>query len=344
MAWKFVGANFDQMHQNTNLRWVSEHPDAELVGVCDEEPSTSTGSLDRAVEELDVPGERVFSDLDDCIEATEPDVVLGAPRNSMHASFTERVAAHDVHLAIEKPLAMSLADADRMLSAVDDDQLFVVNWPVAWDPVTHTLKRLVSEGAIGDPIEIQYYGGNAAAPPVGSWFYDPAAGGGSLLDYLGYGATFSTWFRGGTLPETVNTETYVPEDLEVDVQSASTCRFADGLSVLQTSWRTFTHPWEYQPQPPKGYEIVGTEGTLSTRERGAEIRIQTEEDPAGHAVEPDELDPEYENLIYYLIHCLEQGENPEGPPDPAFCREAQRIVETARQSAQRGGGPLELVE
>jgi predicted dehydrogenase len=344
MTWRFVGANFDQMHQNPNLREVVEHPDAELVGVCDEEPSTSTGSMERAVDELDIPAERVFSDLDECIEKTDPDAVLGAPRNSMHAEFVERVAPYDVHLSIEKPLAMTLSDADRMLEAVEDDQLFIVNWPITWDPVKHTIKRLVEEGRIGDTIEVQYYGGNSSAPPDDSWFYDPAAGGGSLLDYLCYGATFSTWFRGGELPETVNAETYVPEDLEVDVQSASTCRYEDGLSVLQTSWRMFTHPWEHQPHPPKGYEIVGTEGTISTRERGTEIRVQTADDPAGHAVEPDDLEERHINQVYYMIHCLENDEDPEGPSDPAFCREAQRIIETARRSAAEGGGPLELIE
>ena len=344
MTWRFVGANFDQMHLNTNLEWVSQHPDAELVGVCDEDPSTSTGSMDRAVAELDVPEERVFGDLDACIEATDPDVVVGAPRNAMHARFVERVAGHGVHLTIEKPLAVSLGDADRMVSAVDDDQLFIVNWPDTWDPVMHTTKRLVSEGTIGDPIEIQYYDGNAAAPPDGSWFYDPAAGGGSLLDYLGYGATFSTWFRDGDLPETVNTETHVPEDLAVDVRSSSTCRFDDGLSVLQTSWRTFTQPWEHQPQPAVGYEIVGTEGTLSTRERDSDIRVQTEDHPEGRTVAPDALDPGYTNLIHRLVHCLEHDEDPEGPSDPSFCREAHRIVETARRSVQQGGGPVELIE
>jgi glucose-fructose oxidoreductase len=279
MTWRFVGANFDQMHQNTNLEWVLDHPEAELVGLCDEEPATSTGSLEKTVQQSSLPDDRVFENLEECLEATEPDVVLGAPRNSQHADFVERVARYDVHLAIEKPFAMSIADADRMLEAVDDDQLFVVNWPVAWDPVRHTVKRLVEDGLVGDVLEVHYFGGNAGAPPAESWFYDPEAGGGSLLDYLGYGATFSTWFRGGDLPSRVTAESYVPSDLEVDTQSSSICRFEDGLSTFQTSWRMFTNPWEVEPQPQKGYDIVGTEGTISTRERDCSIRLQTSDAP-----------------------------------------------------------------
>jgi len=344
MSYRVVGANFDQMHQNTNLQWFHDHPEMAVVAVCDEDPSTSTGSMETALADLELDESAAYDDLDACLAETDPDIVMGCPRNSEHAAFVERVAEYDTHLAIEKPMAVTLADADRMIDAMaDSDRLFVVNWPVTWDPVKHTVKRLVAEGTIGDVTEIQYYGGNAGAPPDDSWFYDDAAGGGSMLDYLGYGATFSTWFRGGELPESVTAERYVPEDMDVDVQSATVCRFEDGLSTLQTTWRMLTNPWETEPQNAKGYEIVGTEGAISTRDPRAEIRVTTAEQPDGKAVEPDDLPERFTNLAYYVADLLETGEEPTGPSDPAFCREAHRIIETARQSAD-AGERLPLVE
>jgi glucose-fructose oxidoreductase len=337
MTYRFVGANFDQMHMETNLEWVVDHPDAELVGICDEDPSTSTGSLPRAAENLGVPESDRYDDVEAMLEATDPDVAILCPMNSKHPEYVERAAAYDVHVAIEKPLAASLADADRMLEATSGTgNLFAVNWPVTWSPVKHTVKRLVEEGTIGEIVETQVYGGNAGAPPEGSWFYRPECGGGSLLDYLGYGATFATWFRGGELPESVTTETFVPADLEVDTQSTSVARYEDGLGTFGTSWNTFTHPWEIEPQPAKGYDLVGTRGTISTRTRGEEIFVQTEARPEGFAVEPDDLDPAYADLVSYLVHCLDEGVEPEGPTDPEFCRAAQRVIETARRSAERG--------
>ena len=303
---------------------------------------STAGSLTQAVDECDLTPEQVYDDLDDAIDATDPDVVLGGPMNTDHGAFVERVAAHDVHVVVEKPMAASLADADRMLDAMPEDRTLFVNWPTMWDPVKHTLKRLVDEGTIGDVVEVQYYGGNAAAPPAGSWFFDADAGGGSLLDYLGYGATFTTWFRDGELPETVSAETYVPPEREVDFQSVSTCRYAGGLSTLQTSWRMLTNPWETQPQPAKGYELVGTDGAISTREREAPIRVTTVDRPAGFAVEPDDLPTRYRDLAHYLVDRLDHGRDPEGPADPEFCRDAQRIIETAQRSA-RDGERLELL-
>jgi glucose-fructose oxidoreductase len=343
MTYRVVGANFDQMHMNTNVEWAHDHPDVEIVGLCDEEPETSTGSLDDAVAECGLSDDAVYDDLDACLDATDPDIVLGCPRNSEHAAFVERVSEYDVAaIAIEKPMAASLADADRMLDATEDT-LFVINWPVSWDPVKHTVKRLVEAGTVGDVFEIQYYGGNAGAPPDDSWFYDDESGGGSMLDYLGYGATFSTWFRGGELPEEVTAQRYVPEDMDVDVQSSTVARFEDGLSTLQTSWRMLTNPWEVEPQPPKGYDIIGPEGSISTRERDGPIRVTTKDEEAGYVVEPDDLDERYTNLIYYILHCLENDAEPEGPCDPAFCREAHRIIETARRSDE-ADETLELVD
>lgn len=344
MTYRVVGANFDQMHMHTNLQWVRDHPDAELVGVCDEDPSTSTGSLEKAAQDLDIPEEDQYDDMEAMFEATDPDIALLCPMNSKHPEYVERAAAYDVHVAIEKPLAMSIEDADRMLDAMaDTGNLFAVNWPVTWSPVKHTVKRLLDEGTIGEIVEMQVYGGNAGAPPDDSWFYKEECGGGSLLDYLGYGATFTTWFRDGELPRSITTETYVPDGMDVDTQSSSVARYEDGLTTYGTSWDMFSHPWENQPQPAKGYDINGTEGTISTRTRGEEIFVQTEDRPEGFAVEPDELEPQHTDLISYLVHCLETGAELEGPTDAAFCREAQRIIETAQRSAERGER-VELVD
>jgi len=342
MTYRVVGANFDQMHMNTNLEWARDHPDTEVVGVCDEAPRRSTGSIGRAVTDLELPDDAVYSDLDRCLEATDPDIVVGCPRTAEHADFVERVVEYGIDaLAVEKPMAVTLADADRMLDAVDDE-LFVVNWPSTWDPVVHTVKRLVDQGTVGDVVEVQYYGGNAGAPPEGSWFYEQPDGG-SMLDYLGYGATFSTWFRDGELPETVTAERHVPGDMAVDVQSSTVCRYDAGLATLQTTWRLLTNPWNVEPQPTKGYEVVGTEGAISTRERDVPVRVTTEERTEGYAVDPDALPDRYRNLIAYLVTCLDEGVDPEGPSDPEFCRAAHRIVATARESAE-AGERLELAE
>ncbi|MCU4743995.1 hypothetical protein [Natronoglomus mannanivorans] len=49
-------------------------------------------------------------------------------------------------------------------------------------------------------------------------------------------------------------------------------------------------------------------------------------------------------MLQYLIHCLENDEAVAFPPlNPEHCREAQRIIDTAHLSADRGE-TVELVD
>ena len=48
----------------------------------------------------------------------------------------------------------------------------------------------------------------------------------------------------------------------------------------------------------------------------------------------DELKPPFRSPVEYVLHCKENGLDFEGPLDPALCRTAQRIVDTAARSAE----------
>ena len=155
--WKIAGINFDHDHMGDNLRMVFNHPGAEIVGICHEDPR----KMQRAVENFSLPPERVFTDYRQCIETTKPDIVLLCPATARHAEWVLKVAPYGVHVLLEKPFAASLADADLMISAMrGSGRLFAINWPLAWYPPHVTAKRLVDEGAIGEVIEVHFYDGN----------------------------------------------------------------------------------------------------------------------------------------------------------------------------------------
>ena len=97
-----------------------------------------------------------------------------------------------------------------------------------------------------------------------SWWYKKAAGGGSLLDYLGYGVTLGTWFMNGEAPIEVTCVVDETPGIEVDEHSVTVCRYGSGLSKFETRWGTFTDPWTLQPQPKCGFVIVGTDGTIAS--------------------------------------------------------------------------------
>ncbi len=345
-TWRIAGLDFDHMHMGDNLRMAHEHPSARIVGVCDEDPTRMAS----AIRNFGLANDAVFTDYRKCLEETEPDIVILCPATARHADWVEKVAPYGAHILMEKPFASTLAEADRMIAAMKTGQRLAINWPLAWYPPHRTAKRLLDEGVIGELLEVHFYDGNRGplwhladkeettrewvdAEKPRSWFYKRAQGGGSLLDYLGYGTTLGTWYQGGRAPREVTAVVDAPDGLEVDEHSVTIARYAHGLSKFETRWGAFTDPWTQQPQPKCGFVLVGTEGTLSTYDFEKSVRVQTREHPEGREISADRLLAPNQNPIQYVIDCLESGREIEGPLSPRIGRVGQQILDTAFRSA-----------
>lgn len=345
---KVVGINFDHMHMGDLLAHVHKHPEAEIVGICDEQPERMVTTTQK----FNIPQERVFTDYQQCLETTQPDIVMLCPSTATHGLWVERVAPYNVNVLVEKPFAGSLAEADAMIAAMaKTGKQLIINWPLAYYPPHVTTKRLIDEGMIGDVIEVHYYDGNRGplyhlAGKVqitpenmdelkrgGSWWYQKAQGGGSLNDYLGYGVTLGTWFHSGDKPIEVMTMVDEQDGIEVDEHSITIARYAKGLSKYETRWGAFTDPWTNQPQPKCGFVVTGTAGTIASYDYESTIRVQTHEHPEGITIPVDTLEPPYQNPIQSLIHTLQTGEAIYAPLSPEICRIGQQIVDSAILSA-----------
>jgi glucose-fructose oxidoreductase len=347
LRWKIAGIKFDHMHMGDLLRLAHEHPDAEIVGVCDERPER----VQDAIRNFALQPDQVFTDYRRCLEVTRPDLVILCPATAEHALWTERVAPYRTHVLVEKPFAASVAQADAMIRAMArTGKQLIINWPLRWYPSHVTAHRLIKAGRIGQVLEVHFYDGNRgplwhladkievvpnAARKARSWFYRRAAGGGSLLDYLGYGTTLGTWFMNGRAPLEVTAIVDQPKGLEVDEHAVVVARYASGLSKFETRWGTFTDPWKLQPQPKCGFVMVGTKGTLSSYDFEATVRLQTAAHPEGEEIPVDVLAPPFQNPIQYVLDCLARGRRVDGPLSPKIARIGQQIVDTAVLSARR---------
>ncbi len=356
--WRIVGICFEHFHMGDNLEFAHRHPRAEVVGVCDHQRDRMQPTIER----LALPESAVFDDPQTCIEATHPDLIILCPSTAGHREWVERLAPWNIPLLLEKPFAATLADADAMAAAVDHDAgRLAIHWPLAWYPSHRTAYRLVRDGAIGEVLEIHYYDGNrgplwhtarkeertaeqVAREKPNSWFYQRDAGGGSLLDYLGYGTTLGTWFFSGEAPLEITAVVDDPPGLEVDEHAVVIARYARGLSKFETRWGTFTDPWVHQPQPKCGFVLVGSEGTLSSYDGETTVRLQDRKRPAGIDLPVDTLPLELQNPIAHWIDCRERGTPLDGPMTLPICRIGQQMVDAAVISAfEKRTVPLEEV-
>jgi glucose-fructose oxidoreductase len=352
---RVVGVSFDHTHMGDLLRQVHEHPDAEIAGIYDPDRAR----MKSAIETFAIPENRVFTDLDACL-GIGADLAILCSATADHADMAERIATSGAHLFVEKPFAASAADARRMIAAMDaSGRTMAINWPLRWVASHVTAKRLLDAGEIGELREIHFYDGNRGPlyhladklevtpeeverQKPDAWWYKREAGGGSLLDYLGYGATLGTWYMGGEAPIEVTCVVDDTPGIEVDQHSITVCRYARGLSKMETRWGTFTDPWILQPQPKCGFVLVGTDGTISSYDYDPHVTVQTRARPEATPLPAEPLPPGERNGIEYVLDRIAAGRPLEGPLDPGLCLTAQRIVDTAALSA-REKRTLELV-
>ena len=345
--WRIAGINFDHFHMGDLLRYTHEHPQAEVVGISDEQAPR----LEEAIGKLGIPRSYAFTDYRACLEKTRPDIVILCPAASKHGEWVKKVAPYGVHIMVEKPFAASLKEADAMVKAMPHDKTLMINWPLQWVGSHRKAYELVETGVVGDVLNVWHFGGNrgplwhgadkdektpaqVAKEKPHSWFYKKAHGGGSLLDYLGYGTTLGTWYQGGRRPIEVTAVADEPKGLEVDEHSIVVARYAHGLSKFETRWGTFTDPWTIQPQPKCGFIIAGTDGTIASYDYGDHVTVQTRKKPQPYRVAAPAPQAPNQNPVQYLVDCLSKEKAPEGPVSIRISRIGQEIVDAAVKSAK----------
>jgi glucose-fructose oxidoreductase len=348
--WRVAGINFDHFHMGDLLRRVFEHPHAEIVAICDEQPAR----MEEARRNFSIPPDRVYSDLEPCLVESKPDLVILCPAAARHAEWVAKVAPHGAAILIEKPFAASLAEADRMIAAMaKTGKPLAINWPLAWYASHVKCHELCRAGTIGEVLEVHYHDGNRGplwhgadkierepsdADKASSWFYRESEGGGSLQDYLGYGTTLATWFNGGRRPIEVMAMWDRADGgaLEVDEHSVTVVRYETGLSKFETRWGTLSDPWTEQPEPRCGFVVRGSKGTLASWDYDDHVTLRTRGNPRGETIAaPAPVFP-HDNPVAYVLDCLEHGRGIEGPLGIVVSRIGQEIVDAAMESARTG--------
>jgi predicted dehydrogenase len=125
-----------------HVKLVSESQDCELVGVCDADPN-----LKPIADRFDAP---FYRDLEALLERESPQGAIIAVPNGSHAAVTEACARRSVHVLIEKPIADSLNDARRIITAADDAGIEVlVGHHRRHNPLVKEARAIVRSGHLG---------------------------------------------------------------------------------------------------------------------------------------------------------------------------------------------------
>jgi myo-inositol 2-dehydrogenase / D-chiro-inositol 1-dehydrogenase len=133
-----------------------------------------------------------FTNLDDAIAASGCEVVDVCLPNFLHAEATIKAAEAGKHVIIEKPLAMTLEECDRMIAACRANRRkLMYAEELCFAPKYERVRRLVGEGAVGEVYMLKQ--SEKHSGPHSDWFYDVEQSGGGVLMDMGCHAL--GWFR-----------------------------------------------------------------------------------------------------------------------------------------------------
>ncbi len=130
------------------------------------------------------PDAAVFTSLEQALAAPDIDAVYIGTPVVLHAQQTLASLSARKHVLCEKPMAMNLAEAACMVAAAAEvSRLFAVAYYRRLYPKLVHAKRLIEQGAIGQPILLQAWYHGWLESQERAWLRDPAmAGGGPLYD------------------------------------------------------------------------------------------------------------------------------------------------------------------
>jgi predicted dehydrogenase len=138
-----------------------------------------------------------FSDYRELFARPDIDlVILGLP-NDLHCEAVLAAAAACKHVVVEKPMALTLAECDRMIAACRQAGVkLMYAEELCFAPKYVRLKRLLDEGALGKPYlakQAEKHDG-----PHSAWFWDVTrSGGGVAMDMGCHAVEFFRWLLSG---------------------------------------------------------------------------------------------------------------------------------------------------
>jgi len=135
-----------------------------------------------------------FDSLKQMAESNEVDLItLGVP-NYLHKDFAVECIKNGKHVVIEKPLCLTLADADEIIEASRRYKRYAFYAEeLCFIPKFVRAKEIVDAGGIGKPYMIKEWEKHAG--PYSPWFFKrETAGGGIMMDMGCHAIEFARWF------------------------------------------------------------------------------------------------------------------------------------------------------
>ena len=142
----------------------------------------------------------VYPSYEALIEDTSFDAIYIPLPNSLHAEWVEKALNMNLHVLVEKSLATSFADVQRLNKIASNNKLVLMeNFQFRFHRQLMTIQTLVKTGKIGELRSIRSSFGFPPFDDINNIRYNHKLGGGALFDAGAYPVKISAMFLGGDI-------------------------------------------------------------------------------------------------------------------------------------------------
>ncbi len=285
--------------------------------------------------------EAIYTDYKRMLKQSEVQVVSICTPPWTHKQIALDAIASGKHVLCEKPLALSLIEANEMVEAAEKSGLaLAIDFQNRYLRQHQKAKQLLAEGLIGKLFQVRCRVGLPildlvpSAAPMREWLFDrEKSGGGVLTDFGSHWIDLTRWLVGDDI-KTVSALCSSEEIRTVEDNAMILCRFGNGVQAsIEASW---TQKGGYNL-----VELYGRNGTIVCN--GPEpVMVYTDgEGPSrsvGKGWTHPQLDSEEEPhkcLIQDFIKCVTSGTPP--PVSGSDGMRVQEVVAAAYESCRTGG-------
>lgn len=205
----------------------------DIVAVCDTDNSHIDDMLDRAALDRDFSDLHRYADWNEMLDTEKPDLVSIALPSGLHAQAALDCIRRGIHTLIEKPMAMRLSDADRIIEEAKKHNVTVgVCHQNRFNIAVQEMRKAIDAGWFGQlshgAITVRWCRGKDyydQADWRGKW----ASDGGTLMNQCIHGIDLLRWMLGGELKEVFGfTERRQHPYIEAEDIGVAVLKFANG--------------------------------------------------------------------------------------------------------------------
>ncbi len=189
---------------------------------------------DRAVRVAELVGADVTDDLDAAINDPAVDAVDICLPTLLHREYAVRALAAGKSVFLEKPIALTIEDADAIMAAAgQSDAVFMVGMVLRFWPEYVALQRLVASGELGRPRAVSAF---RLSPPAdwNDWMSDRAQSGGTAVDLMIHDLDQMNWLLG--TPRTVYASEPTPGHVHAVVEYDGASGVAEASMAMPRSY------------------------------------------------------------------------------------------------------------